>query len=185
VSDSPALTIRGQQTDDWNDLYALLSLEDVIRETTELPYPAEEAFRERFGGSSPNTHTLIAETGLPSGRRRLVGAVWVSVIKRYRRRHTAEVSLVAHPDYRGSEMEDALLRKAIDLADDWLGLRRLEAVVYADDTDMIALYARHGFEREAVMRRYAVRAGAYSDAVLLGRLRPPVTISEMEGDQAT
>jgi putative acetyltransferase len=170
VSDSSTLTIRSQRSDDLEHLFALINTDEVLLNSLELPYLSEEVFRERYGNPPANAHTLIAETSLPSGRRRMIGVVWLKAIPR-RRRHVGQLTLAMHPDYRGSEAESTLLNAALDLADNWLALRRIEAVVYVDDRVTIALYEQHGFDCEATMRSYAFRAGAYSDACLMARLR--------------
>lgn len=169
MSGSSALTIRGQNGDDWESLYALLSLKEVVLNTTELPYVSEDAFRERFGSPPANTHALIAETSLPSGRKRIVGAAWLEV-QRQRRRHVGRLTMIAHPDIAGSQEETGLLRAALDFAEQWLGLRRIEALVFAEDARALALFQAHGFEVEATLRRCAIRAGRYADGVLLARL---------------
>ena len=55
MSESSSLIIRGQNSDDWESLYALLSLDEVVLNTAELPYAAEEA-SERFA-NPPAIHT--------------------------------------------------------------------------------------------------------------------------------
>lgn len=181
ATDFPTLTIRSQRTDDLEHLFALINTDTVLRDSLELPYLSEEVFRERYGNPPASTHTLIAETSLPSGRKRMIGAVWLKTMPR-RRRHVGQLTLAMHPDYRGGEAESTLLNTALDLADNWLALRRIEAVVYADDRATIALYEQHGFACEATMRRYAFRAGAYSDACLMARLRMPA-VSPDAGDE--
>ena len=177
MSDSPTVTIRGQQGDDWEQLYALLNEPDILRASLDdLPYVSEESFREQVNAPSAATHTLIAETGQPSGRKRIIGVAWLAR-QRARRRHLAELSLAVHPDYRGSEVEYSLLDAALNLADQWLGLQRVEVIVYADDDTALDFYEQHGFEREALMPRFTFRAGEYSAAVMLARRRVhfPVT----------
>lgn len=169
MSDSPTLTLRGQHSDDLEPLYALLNTPDILLNSFDLPYLSEEAFRERYGNPPAGTHVLIAETGQPSGRRRLIGAAWLRLMPN-RRRHVAQLRLAVHPDYRETESEAGLLRAALDLADQWIGLRRVEAAVYAGQAQELALYERFGFEREALMRGYAFRAGVCQDVVLLARL---------------
>ena len=173
ANDSPTLTIRSQRSDDLEHLFALLNTDAVLLDSLELPYLSEEVFREHYGSPPANAHILIAETSLPSGRKRMIGVVWLKTMPR-RRRHVGQLTLAMHPDYRGGEAESTLLNAALDLADNWLALHRIEAVVYVDDRATIALYEQHGFACEATMRRYAFRAGTYSDACLMTRLRTPV-----------
>jgi putative acetyltransferase len=172
MSDFPTVTIRGQRSDDWEYLYVLLNEKESIQDSIDdLPYVPEETFRERLNAPASNTHTLIAEAGQPSGRRRIVGVAWLYVQTR-RRCYIGRLKLVIHPDYRGSDAENSLLEAALNMTDNWLGLRRTEVIVYAGDESALLFYEQHGFEREAVMRRYTLRAGTYSDARLLVRRRP-------------
>ena len=60
---------------------------------------------------------------------------------------------------------------ALDLADDWLNLRRIELEVYVDNTPAVRLYERHGFAIEGTLRDYAFRGGGYVDAYAMARLR--------------
>ncbi len=184
MSDSPTVTIRGQQNDDWEQLYALLNEPNILRASlSELPYAAEDAFRERVNSPAANTHTLIAETGQPSGRKRIVGAAWL-VGRRGRCRHVGKLTLVGHPDYRGSGVEHSLMDAALSLADQWLAWQRIEVTVYADDESAVSFYEHYGFEREALMPRFAFRAGQYSAAVLLARRRVPTPAVETRAPAA-
>jgi putative acetyltransferase len=172
VTDFPTLTIRGLRADDWMALLPLFAGEIGLHDALEVPYASEEAFRERLTNPPAGTHTLIAELMLPSGRERVIGLAWLRAMVVPRRRHTAALQIVVHADYRAGEIEEAMLRAALDLADHWLALRRVEVVVFAADQARAELLARHGFVHEATMRRYAVRAGQCADGWLLARLRP-------------
>jgi putative acetyltransferase len=59
----------------------------------------------------------------------------------------------------------------IDLADNWLGLRRLELEVWADNAAAIHLYEKFGFVVEGTGRQFARRAGELVDAHFMARLR--------------
>lgn len=167
-----SFTIRAQRTDDQDELFLLLTNEAALLDSVEVPYMTEESFRDRFGNPPAGTHVLIAESVLPSARRRIVGAAWLQAHGN-RVRHTARLTLLCLPQIRRGDGERRLLESALALADDWLGLRRVELVVYADDPEAEAFYAQLGFEREALMRRYALRRGVYAAAWLLTRLHAP------------
>ncbi len=64
-----------------------------------------------------------------------------------------------------------MLRELIEIADDWLNLRRIELTVYVDNARAIALYERHGFEIEGTHRDYAFRGGAFVDAYAMARVK--------------
>ena len=64
-----------------------------------------------------------------------------------------------------------LMEAALDIADNWANLTRVELTVYTDNVRAINLYRRTGFEEEGVLRRYAFRNGEFVDALTMARLR--------------
>lgn len=170
VNTGPTTIIRGIQSDDWEAFLPLWRNEAALLNTFEMPHLSEDAIRERFNNLPATMHTLIAEVGLSSGRRQPVGVAWLEALQ-VRRRHTGRLRLLVLPPYRDTPLENALLEGALRLADDWLGLRRIEAAVFVDDAQTRALFGRHGFKTEAHMRHYALRGGVYGDAYLVARLR--------------
>jgi L-phenylalanine/L-methionine N-acetyltransferase len=67
---------------------------------------------------------------------------------------------------------NALMLALLDYADRWALLLRIELTVYADNARAIALYRRHGFAVEGTHRAYALRDGAFVDALAMARLHP-------------
>jgi putative acetyltransferase len=59
----------------------------------------------------------------------------------------------------------------VELADNWLDLRRIELTVYVDNPAAVHLYEKFGFVIEGTHRDYAFRSGAYVDAYAMARLR--------------
>ena len=59
----------------------------------------------------------------------------------------------------------------VDLADNWLGLTRLDFRVYVDNASAIVLYEKFGFEIEGTHRSYAFRDGGFVDAYSMARLK--------------
>ena len=74
-------------------------------------------------------------------------------------------------DCQGQGIGTALLEAVLDLADNWLMLRRVELEVYADNGGAIRLYERLGFETEGCKREAAVKAGASVDTLVMARRR--------------
>jgi putative acetyltransferase len=64
------------------------------------------------------------------------------------------------------------MQAAIDLADRWLNLTRLELEVYTDNEPAIRLYRRFGFVLEGTLSRFAYRDGQFVDVYAMARLRP-------------
>ena len=57
------------------------------------------------------------------------------------------------------------------MADNWLGLHRLELEGLADNEHALALYRRFGFKPEGLRRDVVFRAGIYADTLAMARLR--------------
>ena len=65
----------------------------------------------------------------------------------------------------------ALMQAAVDMADHWLDLLRLELGVFVDNEPAVRLYQRFGFVIEGTLTRYAFRAGTYADVYAMARFR--------------
>ena len=79
--------------------------------------------------------------------------------------------MAVRDDWQGQGIGSALLEAALDLADNWLGVTRVDLQVYTDNQAGIALYEKFGFEIEGTHYRYVLRAGEYVDAYSMARLR--------------
>jgi len=79
--------------------------------------------------------------------------------------------MAVRDDWQGMGVGTHLLRTALDLADNWLNLTRVELTVYTDNAAGIALYEKFGFETEGTHRRYAFRDGGFVDAYSMARLK--------------
>ena len=75
-------------------------------------------------------------------------------------------------EFQGQGVGTALMVAAVDLADNWLNLLRLELGVYTDNEPAIRLYKKVGFVVEGTLLKYAYRAGQYVDVVTMARLKP-------------
>ena len=80
--------------------------------------------------------------------------------------------MAVRDDWQGKGVGTALMEAALDLADNWLNLMRIELHVYVDNAGGIALYEKFGFEVEGTHRRFAFRDGEYVDAYSMARLKP-------------
>jgi putative acetyltransferase len=80
--------------------------------------------------------------------------------------------MAVHDDWHGRGVGTTLVRAAVELADNWLNLHRLELEVYTDNEPAVRLYKRHGFLTEGTLKDFAFRNGAYVDAFTMARLRP-------------
>ncbi len=161
------LKIRRAEADDYPAVYEMFTSPDVFEGTMQLPYPSREYWRKRIGESSESVFTLVALDG-----DRLIGMLSIETFpNRPRRRHAGRIGISVHSEWQGKGVGTALMAAAVDLADNWLNLTRLELEVYADNKAAIHLYERFGFTYEGTLRQHAFRNGEYIDSNVMGRLK--------------
>jgi L-phenylalanine/L-methionine N-acetyltransferase len=163
---TPPITIRAAEPDDADDLAIIFNCPGVVAGTLQLPFTSVEQRRERLAEPPPGTHYLVA---VVDGR--VVGMLGLHLEQGARRRHAANFGMAVHDDFQGQGIGSALLQAMLDLADNWLGLRRTELSVYTDNQAAIHLYEKFGFQLEGTARGYALRAGQYVDAYMMARPR--------------
>lgn len=73
--------------------------------------------------------------------------------------------------WQGKGVGSRLLTAALDVADNWMNLHRVELTVYVDNEAAQRLYRKFGFEVEGVLRDSALRDGVFVDTVSMARLR--------------
>lgn len=150
--DAPALTeIRRQPT--------------VTEFNNTLPSDRGERERQNLASLGPDDHLLVAEL---DGR--VVGFALMTV-HRGRQRHVGNLSLNVHHAYQNRGIGRRLLAALLELADDYLGLTRVQLEVWADNARAIHLYESLGFELEGRRRKAVLRRGEYVDVLIFGRLR--------------
>ncbi len=160
------LRIRAREARDLAAVTALFSCPGVIWGTLQLPFRSEDERREQFARQSPGAHLLVAEI---DGR--VIGQLGLQAQQHPRRRHCGSIGMAVHDAFTGRGVGSALVAAALELAERWLALRRIELEVYSDNPAAIALYKKFGFVREGVLRDFAFRDGAYVDAYLMARIR--------------
>ena len=161
------LEIRLAEPDDASAIYEMFRSPKVYEGTLQLPYPSREQWRKRIAEGDGH-YNLVAVSG-----EHLIGMVSVHTFPdRPRRRHAGKIGISVTDAWQGKGVGKALMEAAIDLADKWLNLTRLELEVYSDNDAAIRLYERFGFEREGVLRQHAFRDGCYVDSIMMARLRP-------------
>jgi L-phenylalanine/L-methionine N-acetyltransferase len=161
------LRIRRTEPDDYGAFYEMFSCSNVFSGTLQLPYPSREQWRRLLAETPEGLYSLVAVVD-----DRIVGMIKVETFpNRPRRRHVGTIGICVHDDWQGKGVGTALMQAALDLADNWLNLTRLELEVYSDNETAKRLYERFGFEVEGTLRQHAFRDGQYVDSTMMGRLR--------------
>lgn len=95
----------------------------------------------------------------------------LQVMTSKRQRHIASFGVSVKTAVQGKGVGRALINAALDLADNWLDIRRIEITTYTDNTGAIGLYKSLGFVIEGEMLDYAYRNGEYVNAYQMARIR--------------
>lgn len=161
------LVIRHAEPDDYLALARVYSGPLAAGGTLQIPVQSAEVWRARLSNVAPLDRILVA---VADGE--VVGNLGLHPQANIRRAHVAGIGMAVRDDWHGKGIGKALLRSAIDLADNWLGLMRLELTVWCDNTIAQRLYASEGFVAEGTHRAYALRHGRYTDAIAMARLHP-------------
>jgi putative acetyltransferase len=159
------ISVRAREPRDIDALHEVMGCPGVVRQTMQLPFRSLEGRREQYNQSRPEMHSLVAEL---DGR--VVGQLGLHLESAARRRHVGSIGMAVHDDFQGQGIGSALMVAMIDLADNWLNLRRIELEVYTDNAPAIRLYERFGFVIEGTLRDYAFRDGEYVDAHKMARV---------------
>lgn len=159
--------MRHAEPNDFGALRRVYAQERAIWGTLQLPYPAAEMWRKRLAEPPPDFYSLVA---CIEGE--VVGHLGLSASLRPRRRHVGSLGMAVRDDLQGQGVGSALMEAAIELAECWLELIRLELTVYTDNMPAIGLYEKFGFVREGTLQNYAFRNGVFVDAYTMARLKP-------------
>ena len=135
-------------------------MENILGVPSERVSDAEEFIRSL----TPNDHLLVAEL---NGS--VVGCAGLHVSPKPRTCHSAGLGIMVHADHQGRGIGKALMAAVLDIADNWLKLKRVELCVFIDNEAAIALYRKLGFVVEGTKKYGAVRSGEYADEYLMAR----------------
>ncbi len=131
-----------------------------------MPYQSVEVWRKRLAASNERQIKLVAVHG-----NEVIGHIGLEQYSRIRQTHIGSIGMVVTPEWHRKGVGSKLLAAVLDVADNWMNLRRVELTVYADNEAAIGLYQKFGFETEGRLRQYAIRDGMMVDALTMARLR--------------
>ena len=158
--------VRAMKADDWRDLYEIWTDPKVCWGTLQTPFQCPDDVRKKVESAPEGMYRLVAEV---DGR--VVGASNLRRGRSPRMQHVADCGVSVHSDYWGQGVGSALVAAVVDLADNWLNIKRIELEVYTDNEAAIHLYEKFGFAIEGTKRKYAFREGEYMDTHVMARVR--------------
>jgi len=162
---SSEVEIRPARPEDAEAVHQLRLLPSIIDNTMAIPSERLADARRRLESVSPDDHLFVA---VVDGQ--VVGMAGLQVGAR-KLRHTGSIGMMVHDQFQGRGIGRELLEMLLHLADNFLGLTRVELEVYPDNTRAIRLYESSGFEHEGRKRKAVWRHGEHQDILVMGRVR--------------
>lgn len=161
-------TVRRAEPEDFEAVRQIFARPRAVWGTLQLPFPSAELWRKRLAEPPEGTFNLVACAG-----DQVVGQLGLHTFPlNPRRRHVGQIGMAVRDDWQGKGAGTALMQAAIDLADKWLNLSRLELEVYTDNEPAVRLYRKFGFVIEGTLVGYAFREGRFADCYTMARHRP-------------
>ncbi len=168
TAEPPEIEIRAARPADAEAIAAMQCLPGFRHGTLRPPFVSPEAIR-RWLEAPSDGHNLLAFAGA-----QLVGSIALNRLAG-RRAHAGGIGMGVHDAWVSRRIGTRLMAAALDIADKWMGLQRLELTVWTDNVPAIALYRRCGFQAEGTHRAYALRDGTLVDAFAMARIMAPPT----------
>lgn len=161
------IEIRRAEPDDYAAIYKIFTYPKAVWGTLQVPYPSAERWRKRLADPADGIYNLLA---CVEGE--VIGHLGLHTNPtRPRRAHVGSIGMAVRDDWHGKGIGSALMQAAVDLADRWLNLTRLELDVFTDNEPAIRLYKKFGFTTEGTMVQFAFRDGQFVDVYVMARLR--------------
>lgn len=166
----PSLIIRPIEQRDARDINTMRRMPEIAENLLALPSESMVQNEKFIANLSDDDHIFCAETiinNVPA----VVGLVGLHVRKLPRERHSAVLGIMVHTDFHGKGVGSRLMEAVIDLADNWLLLKRVGLTVFPDNSPAIKLYEKFGFVVEGTMKYASTRRGKLADLLLMARYR--------------
>ena len=161
----PDLVIRPILLQDAEALWMIARQEGVIETTMALPSLRLEQRIKSISALGENDHYMVAER---AGE--VVGVAGLTVGSG-RTRHSGSLFVYVARQQQGQGIGTRLLQSLLDLADNWLLLRRVELTVLTENEGARRLYERLGFVVEGCRKMSVIAQGEIKDEWLMARYR--------------
>jgi putative acetyltransferase len=159
------ITVRPVRSEDVDAIWEISLQSGVIETTLSLPSDRIEQRAAIIGQLSSDDHYFVAEV-----EGQVVGLAGLSVGKG-RLRHSGSIFVFVDRTRQGQGIGTKLLQTLLDLADNWLLLRRVELTVLVENEGAKRLYERMGFVVEGRRKWSLIKQGGLKDEWSMARYR--------------
>lgn len=157
--------VRRAEGADGRAIKEIYECKNAYSSTLQLPFPSVGLWENRMSNIPDNVYAYVALLG-----GEIVGNLGFEICVNPRRRHVASFGMGVKDNVQNKGVGSALLATVIDLADNWLNIKRIEITVFVDNERAISLYKKFGFEIEGESKFYAFRNGEYVSAYHMARI---------------
>ncbi len=165
MAEGDDLLIRPVSPQDATALWTIAREPGVIETTLALPSVRLEQRTKSLSDLSENDHYLVAERAT-----HVVGLGGLTV-GTGRLRHSGYLFVYVATEHQGQGIGTKLLHALLDVADQWLLLRRVELTVLTENEAAKRLYERLGFVVEGRRKMSVISQGELKDEWLMARYR--------------
>ncbi len=160
-------SIRHSERKDIEQIRQLYAEPSNYSATLQGPFPSIELWESRLGqAAAAGVISLVAVHG-----EEILGQLGLHIEQNPRRKHVAHIGMAVKTSARRQGVADALMRAAIEIAEQWQAISRIELSVYTDNLAALALYEKHGFIKEGQCKNYAFRNGQLADVYIMARCK--------------
>ncbi|EGU34276.1 GNAT family N-acetyltransferase [Vibrio scophthalmi] len=135
-------------------------------ETLQLPLPSSALWQHRLENIPDHIYSFVAEVeGV------VVGNIGFEHLRSPRLIHCGTFGIGVHDNYHGLGIASRLIETVLDLADNWLQIKRIQIDVNSDNQTAIACYKKFGFEIEGEAKCSVFRRGEYISTYYMARIK--------------
>lgn len=142
----------------------------VYSQTLHLPSQSVDNWEKWLGNIPEHAHSFVAVV-CDNDTEHVVGNIALRTKTNPRRRHIGNFVIAVSESHQGQGVGSQLIQTILDLADNWLNLKRVELTVYTDNKKAIALYQKFGFVIEGEHQKFAFRHGEFVNAYTMARIK--------------
>jgi RimJ/RimL family protein N-acetyltransferase len=167
------LFIRAVHVNDSGSIHNISIQDSVLPYMVWLPSLRVEQIETMLKNLGPNDHYFVAELN-----ETVVGYVGMTQNRSARKSHVGELFVGVDSEHQGKGIGTALINKALDVADNWLFLERIELEVLETNPRAQILYERLGFIVEGRKVGAFRSSGRYVDMIFMARFRPKENLND-------
>lgn len=160
------VTIRRCEPDDAGRIMAIFSQPGVYKMALDLPYTPARKWKDFVSVTSDNIYCLVAIIDNV-----VVGCSRFVILPKPCQKHIGTFGIFVDENYRRDGVGNRIMEAVIDLAENWLGMLKLEVTVSVSNQLCLNLCKKYGFEIEGLSKMFAYADGQYIDAYHLARIR--------------